>query len=172
MDRPPPLPAQATPESPSPAEGGGKELFPPPSAGEGQASRSDARERGRVLRWRAKQMRSAPTEAEHRLWQILRAKRFDGHKFKRQLAIDHYFVDFACLASRLIVEADGSQHAESAHDGRRDAYLRSQGFRILRFWNNDIFNQEEGVMALIFDALHSPLPAATRLSLSRKGERG
>ena len=103
-------------------------------------------------------MRSAPTEAEHRLWQILRAKRFAGHKFKRQLPIDHYIADFACLASRLIIEADGSQHADSARDERRDAYLRAQGFRILRFWNNEIFDNEEGVTARIFDALHSPLP--------------
>jgi very-short-patch-repair endonuclease len=116
-------------------------------------------------------MRSAPTEAEHRLWQILRAKRFDGHKFKRQLKIDHYIVDFACLGARLIVEADGGQHAESAYDERRDAYLCAQNFRILRFWNNDIFNEEEAVTQRIFDALHAPLPAASRLSLSRKGER-
>ena len=111
-----------------------------------------------MLRSRAKSMRSAPTEAEHRLWQILRAKRFDGHKFKRQLPIDNYIVDFACLTSRLIVEADGGQHNESVKDERRDAYLRRQGFRILRFWNNEIFNEEEAVMVRIFDALVSPLP--------------
>ena len=111
-----------------------------------------------MLRGRAKSMRSTATDAEQRLWQILRAKRFAGHKVKRQLVIDHYMVDFACLASRLIIEADGGQHIESAHDARRDAYLRSQGFRILRFWNNEIINEEEAVMARIFDALHSPLP--------------
>ena len=103
-------------------------------------------------------MRSTPTEAEHRLWQILRAKRFAGHKFKRQLPIDHYIGDLVCLTSRLIVEADGGQHNDSAHDERRDAYLRRQGFRILRFWNNEIFNEEEAVMERIYDALQAPLP--------------
>ena len=103
-------------------------------------------------------MRSTPTEAEHRLWQILRAKRVAGYKFKRQLPIDRYIVDLVCLTSRLIVEADGGQHNGSARDKRRDAYLRSQGFRILRFWNNEIFENENGVMERILDALQSPHP--------------
>jgi len=103
-------------------------------------------------------MRSAPTPAEHRLWQILRGKRFDGYKFKRQLPIDNYIADFACLARRLIIEADGGQHGQDAPDGRRDAYLTGQGFRTLRFWNNDIFDNEEGVLTRILEALHSPLP--------------
>jgi very-short-patch-repair endonuclease len=151
--------------NPSPAEGGGASAadrphhVPPPFAGEGQPARSDGRERGRqdLLRQRAKSMRSAPTDAEHRLWQILRAKRLAGHKFKRQLPIDHYIVDFACLRQRLIVEADGGQHAGNKADARRDAYLRSQGFRVLRFWNDDIFNNEEGVLTSILDALERPL---------------
>jgi very-short-patch-repair endonuclease len=103
-------------------------------------------------------MRSVPTPAEQRLWQILRSKRFDGYKFKRQLPIDDYIADFVCLGQRLIVEADGAQHAESARDSRRDAYLTEQGFRILRFWNNEIFDNEEGVLTSILDALQSPLP--------------
>ena len=102
-------------------------------------------------------MRSNPTDAEHRLWQLLRAKRLANFKFKRQLPIDHYIVDFACLAGRLIVETDGSQHAESGADAKRDAYLRAQGFRILRFWNSDIFENEEGVLASILNALEQPL---------------
>ena len=133
---------------------------PSPLAGEGQPTRSDGRERGRkkLLRDRAKSMRSSATDAEHRLWQILRAKRFAGHKFRRQLPIDYYIVDLVCLAARLVVEVDGGQHAESARDERRDVYLRAQGFRILRFWNNEIFDNEEGVAARILDALQSPLP--------------
>ena len=103
-------------------------------------------------------MRSNPTEAENRLWQILRAKRLAGYKFKRQLPIDYYVVDFACLRHRLIIEADGGQHSESEGDARRDAYLRAQGFRVMRFWNNDIFENEEGVLTLILEALESPLP--------------
>ena len=118
-------------------------------------------------------MRTTPTEAEHRLWQILRASRLSGFKFKRQLAIDHYIADFVCLQQRLIVEADGGQHAESAHDNRRDAYLKAQGFRILRIWNNDIFENEEAVCDAILAALTAPLPdaAARRLSLPRTGGR-
>ena len=110
-------------------------------------------------------MRREPTPAEHRLWQILRAKRLAAYKFKRQLPIDHYIVDFACLQRRLIVEADGGQHADSPDDARRDAYLTSQGFRLLRFWNNDIFNNEEGVLTSILNALEqslSPTPLPQR----------
>jgi very-short-patch-repair endonuclease len=91
------------------------------------------------------------------LWQILRAKRLAGFKFKRQLPIDHYIADFVCVQRRLIVEADGGQHSESAADAKRDAYLRAQGFRVLRFWNNDIFNNEEGVLTSILHALERPL---------------
>ncbi len=101
-------------------------------------------------------MRSAPTDAEHRLWQILRAKRLSDYKFKRQVPIDSYIVDFVCLRERLIVEADGGQHGAEA-DGVRDRYLRAQGFRILRFWNNDILGNEDGVTVSILAAL-SPLP--------------
>jgi very-short-patch-repair endonuclease len=103
-------------------------------------------------------MRCEPTPAEHRLWQILRAKRLAGYKFKRQLPVDHYIADFACLQHRLIIEADGGQHNESRGDQRRDTYLRAQGFRVLRFWNNEIFENEEGVLTRIFEALESPLP--------------
>jgi len=103
-------------------------------------------------------MRSAQTPAEHRLWQILRAKRLAGYKFKRQLPIDHYIVDFACLRHRLIVEADGGQHCENEADRCRDADLKARGFRLLRFWNNDILNNEEGVITRILETLQSPLP--------------
>jgi very-short-patch-repair endonuclease len=115
-----------------------------------------------VLRDRAKSMRSEPTPAEHRLWQILRAKRLAGYKFKRQLAIDDYIADFVCVQRRLIVEADGRQHCESEYDAVRDAYLKAHGFRVLRFWNDDIFDNEEGVLTSILNALQAPLPARLR----------
>lgn len=132
---------------------------PSPLAGEGKLSLGDSRERGRrlaKLRGRAKGMRSEPTEAEHRLWQILGAHRFAGYKFRRQVPVDFYLADFVCFAARLIIELDGGQHAESERDGRRDAYLRAQGFRIVRIWNNDLFTNEEGVVELILSALRSP----------------
>ena len=126
---------------------------PSPLAGEGKLSRSGSRERGRrlsELRRRAREMRSQSTNAEHRLWQIVRAQRFAGYKFRRQVPIDFYIADFVCFAERLIIELDGGQHAESTSDTKRDAYLRAQ------VWNNDLFTNEEGVAELIFSALRSP----------------
>jgi very-short-patch-repair endonuclease len=101
-------------------------------------------------------MRSQATDAEHRLWQILRAHRFAGYKFRRQVPIDFYIADFVCFARRLIIELDGGQHAASTGDKRRDTYLEREGFRVLRIWNNDIFENEEGVAALILSALRLP----------------
>jgi very-short-patch-repair endonuclease len=141
-------------------------MSPSPLAGEGKLSRSDSRERGRrisKLRSRAKEMWPEPTEAEHRLWQLLRAHRFSGYKFRRQVPIDFYIADFICFARRLIIELDGGQHAASASDARRDTYLKQQGFRVVRIWNNDIFQNEEGVAELILSALRSPpLPNPSR----------
>ena len=167
----PPLPGAT--RHPSPARGEG-EVRLSPLAGEGQLSRSESRERGRrlgKLRSYAKQMRSQPTEAEHRLWQLLRAKRFSGFKFRQQVPLDFYVADFVCFSARLIVELDGSQHADSERDLRRDTYLQSQGFHILRIWNNELFNNEEGVTELIFSALHSPpLPGAARHPSPARGQ--
>ena len=101
-------------------------------------------------------MRSQQTDAEHRLWQILRAHRFAGYKFRRQVPIDFYIVDFVCFARRLIIEVDGGQHASSTSDEQRDAYLQKHGFRVLRIWNNDLFENEEGVAELILSVLRSP----------------
>jgi len=134
-------------------------ILPPPSAGEGQLSRSDSRERGRriaELRGRARSMRHEPTEAEHRLWQLLRAHRFAGYKFRRQVPLDFFIADFVCFDQRVIIELDGGQHAESRRDERRDRYLADQGFRTVRIWNNDLFTNEEGVAELILSALRSP----------------
>jgi 2-isopropylmalate synthase len=83
-------------------------------------------------RSRARGMRRAPTDAELRLWRLLRDRRLDGLKFRRQVPVGPYIVDFLCPGSRLIVEADGSQHAESPRDKARDAYLESQGWKVFR----------------------------------------
>jgi very-short-patch-repair endonuclease len=101
-------------------------------------------------------MRSGQTDAERRLWQILRAHRFAGHKFRRQVPLDFYIADFVCFAARLIIEVDGGQHAGSTSDERRDTYLQQHGFRVLRIWNSDLFENEEGVGELILSALRSP----------------
>jgi len=105
-----------------------------------------------VLRCRAKAMRRAPTETEQRLWQILRAKRLQGFKFKRQVPIGGFIADFACLKHKLIIEVDGSQHSPEV-DGRRDQWLRSRGYRVLRIWNDEVFLNEEGVGDAILAAL-------------------
>jgi very-short-patch-repair endonuclease len=110
---------------------------------------------------KAKHMRSNPTDAEHRLWQILRAKRLNGWKFRRQPRMGRCTPDFACHEAKLIVEADGGHHGGEA-DARRDAWFNSQGFGILRFWNNDIFNNEEGVLTVIMAALAASAAASSR----------
>lgn len=98
----------------------------------------------------AKALRSNQTEAEQRLWYHLRAHRFMGLKFKRQKPIGRYIVDFVCLERRLIIELDGGQHTgQSVQDQRRDAWLRSRGYTVLRFWNNDVMQQMEGVLEQI-----------------------
>ena len=118
---------------------------------------------GDALLDRAKHMRANPTEAERRLWSLLRGKRLAGYKFKRQQAIGSYIVDFVNFARRLIVEADGSQHAGSAYDIKRDAWLKAQGFNVLRLWNNDILAETAVAEEAIWHALQAPLPVLPRL---------
>jgi very-short-patch-repair endonuclease len=108
-------------------------------------------------------MRAHPTEAEKRLWSLLRGQRLSGFKFRRQQVIVPYIVDFVCLEQRLIIETDGSQHADCKDDVRRDAFLRAQGFRILRYWNNQILSESEAVAAALVAELsvpHPPKPSA------------
>ncbi len=115
----------------------------------------------------AKALRKAQTEAEQRLWYHLRAHRFMGRKFKRQKPIGRYVVDFVCLEEKLIIELDGGQHAENLeYDHVRDSWLRSEGYTVLRFWNNEMMNEMEGVLEQIQLAL-SPSPSPT----SVRGER-
>ena len=122
---------------------------------------------------RAKWMRANPTEAEKRLWSMLRNRRLEAYKFKRQRIIAPYIVDFVCLSSWLIIEADGSQHADNRDDERRDSFLERAGFRVLRFWNNDVLGNSEGVFDAICAALTDPHPptASRRAPPSpRRGE--
>jgi very-short-patch-repair endonuclease len=92
------------------------------------------------------------------MWAMLRCQRLGGLKFKRQEQLGDYIVDFICFGSRLIVEADGGQHAESKSDAVRDDWLTGQGFSVLRFWNNDVLGNPDGVARLILDAALPPLP--------------
>jgi very-short-patch-repair endonuclease len=92
---------------------------------------------------RARAMRAELTETEKALWRLLRDRRLASLKWRRQLPVGDFIVDFVCLEYRVIVECDGSQHAESGYDSKRDAWLRSQGFTIVRFWNHEVL-QERG----------------------------
>ena len=105
------------------------------------------------------------TDAERILWTQLRRKQLLGHRFRRQAPIGPYVVDFLCVESRLAIEVDGSQHADSISDQRRDLLLRSKGYRVLRFWNHDVMNRIEEVLVAIATELHitSPLPASGHL---------
>jgi very-short-patch-repair endonuclease len=107
---------------------------------------------------RAKWMRAHPTDAEGALWTMLRDRRLADFKFRRQRIIAPYIVDFVCLRSFLVIEADGSQHADNRSDTRRDAFLARQGLRVLRFWNNDVLTNSAGVFDAIFAALTTPHP--------------
>jgi very-short-patch-repair endonuclease len=130
-------------------------IRPSPARGRG-AGGEGAEGYGRMLN-NAKTLRSKQTEAEQRLWYHLRAHRFLGLKFKRQKPMGRYIVDFVCLEQRLIIEVDGGQHSEQLHyDQDRDAWLRSQGYTVLRFWNNDVMQQLENVLEQIRCALPSP----------------
>jgi very-short-patch-repair endonuclease len=105
------------------------------------------------LRTYARNMRSTPTEAERRLWLLVRDRRLAAYKFRRQVPIGRYIVDMLCAKSRLIVELDGSQHAENAYDAGRDAWLAAQGFRVLRVWNGDLLAHPDGIVELIWSKL-------------------
>jgi very-short-patch-repair endonuclease len=97
----------------------------------------------------------------------LRQRQIEGLRFRRQVPIDHYIADFACLEVRLIIEADGGQHSESRSDKIRDAYLRSQGFHVLRFWNNDVLTNPDGVHRVIAETVYR-LSDAARARLSAR----
>ena len=101
-------------------------------------------------------LRNDATDAERRLWQRLRARQLDGCKFRRQHPFGDYVLDFACLERMLAIELDGSQHAERAEaDSTRTAILERSGFIVVRFWNNQIFEDLDGALETILQALHA-----------------
>src|SRR5262245_52588453 len=109
----------------------------------------------------ARRLRRDQTDAERVLWFRLRDRRLDGWKFRRQAPIDRYVVDFVCADARVVVGLDGGQHAERAdQDATRTTVLESMGYLVLRFWNNDVLANTEGVVETVLNALqqHRPLP--------------
>ncbi len=126
------------------------------------------RERDRVrgskrLRSLARAQRRQATDAEHLLWTHLRGRQLMGFKFRRQEVIEPYIVDFVCLDAKLIIEADGGQHAEQiAYDARRTSELETMGYRVMRFWNHEILKELHSVLEQIQSALieiPSPQPS-------------
>ena len=99
-------------------------------------------------------LRRNPTSAEQRLWAALRNQQIDGVRFRRQHAIGNFIVDFCAPRQKLIIELDGSQHLEQhEYDTERTAFLQSQGYRVLRFWNMDVMKDLRGVVTAIQRAL-------------------
>jgi len=103
-------------------------------------------------------LRRDATEAEKKLWQHLRQPPFKQHHFRRQATIGPYFADFASHQLRIVIEVDGGQHLDSATDDRRTAYLASEGYRVLRFWNNDVLANMSGVLSAIDIAVRADRP--------------
>jgi very-short-patch-repair endonuclease len=138
---------------------------PPPLVGEGRG------EGAAELRKFAKELRTNQTDCEKKIWTVLRDRRFEGIKFRRQQPIGPYIVDFVSFEQKLIIELDGGQHAEQIHtDAQRTTYLISQGFQVLRFWNSEVIRNFEAVMQVIFGAVQparntphpNPLPQGER----------
>jgi len=102
------------------------------------------------LKERSRDLRKNLTDAEQKLWQKLRNKQINAHKFRRQFVLGNYIVDFICLEKRLIIEVDGGQHMENVdYDLQRDEWLKSQNFKVLRFWNNQVLNEIDSVLEVI-----------------------
>ncbi|HWT18612.1 MAG TPA: endonuclease domain-containing protein [Variovorax sp.] len=130
---------------------------------------SRERERARV---RARSLRATPTDAEALLWHHLRDRRMADRKFRRQRPMGPYFVDFACVEAKLIVELDGGQHVEAAaYDENRTRFLQAQGYRVLRFWNNEVLTQTDAVRERILQALQEGNPHPSPLPRAGEGAR-
>jgi very-short-patch-repair endonuclease len=107
---------------------------------------------------RARGLRRDSTDAERKLWYRLRSRSIDGFMFVRQEPVGPFFVDFVCRERRLVVEVDGGQHSENKKDALRDQWLANHNYRVLRFWNNDVLLNIEGVLETIATALNAETP--------------
>jgi len=105
------------------------------------------------MRSRARSMRRDATKAERILWTVLHDRKLGGLKFRRQVPLGPYIADFACFSPRIVIECDGGQHADNDRDQARDAWLRGQGFKVLRFWNIHVVEQTSDVAESILREL-------------------
>jgi very-short-patch-repair endonuclease len=149
-------------------------MKPSPPAGEGaERRRREAGEGAKFLTKAATGLRSRMTDAERKLWFALRDRRFDAFKFRRQVPIGPYVADFLCFNSRLVIEVDGDQHADSERDVTRDRCLAQNDFRVLRFWNSDVLPNLEGVLLRLAEELeNTPHPTSRLCSTSPSPARG
>jgi len=150
---------------------------PSPLRGEGRVRGSASGRAPASSVKRSRSLRRSETEAEHVLWQFLRNRQLVGHKFVRQFPVGPYFADFACREAALIIELDGSQHVGSVTDVARTAFLNGEGYSVLRFWNNDVLTNLQGVAESILAALAlHPSPgerfAPATLSPEGRGSKG
>jgi len=126
----------------------------------------------------AKNLRKRSTDAENLLWRHLRVKQLEGLKFRRQQPIGNYIVDFVCFEKRVVIEVDGGQHTiEKERDNERDRWLKGQGFIVLRFWNNDVLKNINGVLEVIgVNCLNhpplNPLPSREGRRRGKKSHQG
>ncbi|MHB1103775.1 MAG: endonuclease domain-containing protein [Devosia sp.] len=138
-------------------------MLPSPLWGEGGSTKS-SRVRGRKLApeavAKARTLRRVPTDAERRMWNMLRNRSVQGMKFLRQFPIGPFVVDFVCRELMLVIEVDGNQHADDrTYDDRRTAFLNSRGYSVLRFWNNEVLQHLDGVHEMIAGINSGVVPA-------------
>ena len=134
-------------------------------------------QRQRLMKERARALRSQQTDAEQCLWYYLRAGRFMGIKFKRQKPMGNYIVDFVAPSHKLIIELDGGQHAEQQeYDRGRDTWLRNQGYTVVRFWNHQVLTETQAVLEAVRQKIQTlsapspdPSPASGRGEPTSKG---
>jgi very-short-patch-repair endonuclease len=109
----------------------------------------------RTVNPKARELRINTTDAERRPWSLLRGRQLEGYKFRRQHTVGSFILDFACVEHRLAIEADGGQHHDREADERRTAWLESQGWKVIRFWNNEILSNLDGVLCSILKELEA-----------------
>jgi very-short-patch-repair endonuclease len=118
----------------------------------------------------ARTLRRNSTDVERRMWRLLRDRRFAGVKFRRQVPIGPYIADFASIQHRLAVEVDGGQHGCPA-DQRRDLFLAARGWRVIRFWNNDVLKNRNGVLEHLLNVTQEPSPQPSPASAGEGAHR-
>ncbi len=138
----------------------------PPSPARGEGNEPAASKVSSSVK-RARALRSNLTDAERKFWYALRDRRFVNFKFRRQVPVGPFFADFVCYDSRVVIEVDGGQHAESSSDARRDRRFAANDFLVLRFWNNDVLSNLEGVLMVLLESLQERTPHPARAERGR-----